>query len=60
MSAERDALLMEWKYTLPNNRKWQEHVSHDGALHEMEICTSWWWDCVSHDGAANEMEICTS
>ena len=31
-------LLMEWKYAHPN-QKWREHVSHDWAVHEMDIRT---------------------
>ena len=32
-------LLMKCKYTLPDNRKWQDHISYDGAAHEMGIHT---------------------
>ena len=33
--------LMGCKYTPPDKRKWQEHVSHYGAAHEMGIRTRW-------------------
>ena len=33
--------LMEWKYTLPDNRKWQEQVSIGGVTNAMELRTSW-------------------
>ena len=33
-------LLMKYKYALPNNRKWQEHVNHDHvAAHGMGLHT---------------------
>ena len=32
-------LLTVWKYALPESQKWQKHVSHDCAAHELEIRT---------------------
>ena len=34
-------LLIKYKYALPDNQKWQEHVSRDGAAHEPWLCTHW-------------------
>ena len=49
------ALLMKYKYALPDNRK---NVSHDGAVHEMRLRTHWeskWQERVTHDYAAHEI-----
>ena len=32
-------LPMEYKYAHADNRKWQKHVSRDGAAHEMRLRT---------------------
>ena len=32
---------MNWKYALPESRKWQEHVRRDCAAYELEIRTAW-------------------
>ena len=32
-------LLIKYKYALPDNQKWREHVSRDGAAHELQLRT---------------------
>ena len=32
---------MKWGYELSESQKWREHVSHDCAMNEMELRTSW-------------------
>ena len=34
-------LLMKYKYALPDNQEWRDHVSRDGAAHEIQLRTSW-------------------
>ena len=34
-------LVMEWNYALPENRKWRENVSCDGAANKKELRTAW-------------------
>jgi hypothetical protein len=33
-------LRLKWKYALPDNQKWREHVSYDCAAHAMELRTA--------------------
>ena len=42
MSAVIMVLLMKCKYTLPDNQRWQEQLSHDGPAHEMGILRTRW------------------
>ena len=35
------ALLMKYKYALPDNRKWREHVSMTVTGHEIQLRTHW-------------------
>ena len=64
MSAMIIVPLMKWKRALSDSRKWQEHVSHDCAAHEMEIRTHWEsevtgtcqpWLCCSWNGNTHNL-----
>ena len=35
MSAMIMVQLMEWEYALAEGQKWQEHISHDCAVHQI-------------------------
>ena len=41
MSISMIVQLMEYKYALPDDQKWREQVSLDGATNEMKLRTAW-------------------
>ena len=53
-------LLMKYKYVLPDNQKWQEHVSHDGPVQLKKLeytptVSQKWQEYISHDCARHEI-----
>ena len=61
MSVVIMVLLVKYKYALPDNQKWQEHVlSNDGPVPLEKLAyapTKWqkWDEHISHDCAAYEI-----